>query len=118
MLYPNDDTDEGKILRLKQQYLFSAAGVNTILRKHKAEFGSLRNLDKYAVFHINDTHPTLIIPELMRVLVDEEGFEWEDAWNITKNCVAYTNHTILAEALEKVANPIIPTFTTKNLYHY
>lgn len=116
MLYPNDDTDEGKILRLKQQYLFSAAGVNTILRKHKAEFGSLRNLDKYAVFHINDTHPTLIIPELMRVLVDEEGFEWEDAWNITKNCVAYTNHTILAEALEKwpirLFQPLLPRIYT------
>lgn len=101
MLYPNDSTDEGKELRLKQQYFFSAAGVRSICKKHKATYGTLKNLDKKVCFHINDTHPTLIIPELMRILVDEEGIEWEDAWNIVKNCCAYTNHTILAEALEK-----------------
>lgn len=116
MLYPNDDTDEGKILRLKQQYLFSAAGVNGILRKHKQTHGTLENLDKYAVFHINDTHPALIVPELMRILVDEEGFEWEDAWKITKNSIAYTNHTILAEALEKwpirLFQPLLPRIYT------
>ena len=101
MLYPNDSTDEGKELRLKQQYFFSAAGVRAICREHKLQYGSLKNLDKKVVFHINDTHPTLIIPELMRILVDEENFEWVDAWNIVTNCCAYTNHTILAEALEK-----------------
>lgn len=100
-LYPNDDTEEGKILRLKQQYFFSAAGVINAVRKHKAIYGTLENLDKKAVFHINDTHPTLIIPELMRILVDEEHYDWDKAWNIVKNCCAYTNHTILAEALEK-----------------
>ncbi|MGI6359590.1 MAG: glycogen/starch/alpha-glucan phosphorylase [Acholeplasmatales bacterium] len=116
MLYPNDETDEGKILRLKQQYLFSAAGVNAIVRKHKREHGSLKDLHKFALFHINDTHPTLIIPELMRILVDEEKFEWEDAWNITKNAVAYTNHTILAEALERwpirLFQPLLPRIYT------
>ncbi len=116
MLYPDDQTDEGKILRLKQQYLFSAAGVNSILRKHKKEFNTLRNLDEYVVFHINDTHPTLIIPEIMRVLVDEEGYLWEDAWKITKNAVAYTNHTILSEALEKwpirLFQPLLPRIYT------
>lgn len=116
MLYPNDDTDEGKILRLKQQYLFSSAGVYAVVRKHKKVFGTLENLDKKAIFHINDTHPTLIIPELMRILVDEEGMAWEDAWRITKNSVAYTNHTILAEALEKwpirLFQPLLPRIYT------
>jgi len=101
MLYPNDDTDEGKILRLKQQYFFVSAGVISAIRYHKKHFGTLRNLDKKVVFHINDTHPALIVPELMRILVDEEHFEWDQAWKITKNCCAYTNHTILSEALEK-----------------
>ena len=72
MLYPNDSTDEGKLLRLKQQYFFSAAGVKNVCIKHKAKYGTLTNLHEKAVFHINDTHPTLIIPELMRILVDEE----------------------------------------------
>ncbi|KAI4452959.1 glycogen phosphorylase [Holotrichia oblita] len=101
MLYPNDSTDEGKELRLKQQYFFSAAGVISIIRKHKKTYGTLKNLDEKVCFHINDTHPVLIIPELMRILVDEEHMEWEDAWKIVKNCCAYTNHTILSEALEK-----------------
>ena len=101
MLYPNDDTDDGKILRLKQQYFFVCAGVNSAIKSHKRVYGTLENLSDKVVFHINDTHPSLIVAELMRILVDEEGFEWEDAWNITKNCCAYTNHTILAEALEK-----------------
>lgn len=100
-LYPNDDTYEGKTLRLKQQYFFVCAGVKSAIRKHKEMFKSVDNLDKKVCFHINDTHPALIIPELMRVLVDEEGIEWTKAWNIVKNCCAYTNHTILAEALEK-----------------
>ncbi|MDE5867340.1 MAG: glycogen/starch/alpha-glucan phosphorylase [Anaeroplasmataceae bacterium] len=101
MLYPNDDTEEGKILRLKQQYFFVSAGVKSAINRHKSIFKSCRNLDKKVCFHINDTHPALIVPELMRILVDEEGIEWDDAWKITRNCCAYTNHTILAEALEK-----------------
>ncbi len=101
MLYPNDETDDGKILRLKQQYFFVSAGVKSALRRHKSIFKTCKNLDKKLCFHINDTHPALIVPELMRILVDEEGIEWDDAWRITKNCCAYTNHTILAEALEK-----------------
>ena len=101
MLYPNDDTEEGKLLRLKQQYFFVSAGVNSAIRYHKSVYGSVKNFDKKVVFHINDTHPALIIPELMRILVDEEKIEWDRAWEITKNTCAYTNHTILAEALEK-----------------
>ena len=101
MLYPNDDTLEGKILRLKQQYFFVSAGVTSAVRRHVKIYDSVKDLDKHLCFHINDTHPALIVPELMRLLVDVYGLEWDQAWNITKNTCAYTNHTILAEALEK-----------------
>ncbi len=101
MLYPNDETEEGKLLRLKQQYFFVSAGVICAVRWHKKVFGTVRNLHEKVVFHINDTHPALIVPELMRILVDEEHIDWDEAWEITKKCCAYTNHTILAEALEK-----------------
>lgn len=101
MLYPNDDTEDGKILRLKQQYFFVSAGVISAVRRHKKIFKTCTNLAEKLCFHINDTHPALIVPELMRILVDEEGIDWDAAWNITRNCCAYTNHTILAEALEK-----------------
>ncbi len=101
MLYPNDETEEGKLLRLKQQYFFVSAGVQSAVKRHKSLFKNCRNFHKKVCFHINDTHPALIVPELMRILVDEEGIEWDEAWRITKNTCAYTNHTILAEALEK-----------------
>ncbi|MGI6781688.1 MAG: glycogen/starch/alpha-glucan phosphorylase [Acholeplasmataceae bacterium] len=100
MLYPNDETVAGKILRLKQQYFFSSAGINSIIKRHLAQHGTVRNLADYVVFQINDTHPTLIIPELMRILVDEQQLEWDEAWEITTKICAYTNHTILYEALE------------------
>ncbi|MFI3251784.1 MAG: glycogen/starch/alpha-glucan family phosphorylase [bacterium] len=101
MLYPNDETYDGKVLRLKQQYFFSASGVRNICLKHKENFGTLLNLSDYVCFHINDTHPVLIIPELMRILIDEESLDWDTAFGITIKCCAYTNHTILSEALEK-----------------
>ena len=101
VLYPDDSQYEGKILRLKQQYFFVSAGVQSIIRHFKKHGGNIRNLDEKIAIHINDTHPTLAIPELMRILVDEEGLAWEEAWRITTNTVSYTNHTILAEALEK-----------------
>lgn len=111
-LYPDDTTQEGKRLRLKQQYFLSAAGVKSITNEHKARYGSLENLSDYVVFHINDTHPTLIIPELMRILLDEEFMEWNQAWEIVQKVVAYTNHTILSEALEKwaidIMQPLLP----------
>ncbi len=100
-LYPSDETYDGKALRLKQQYFFVSAGVKSAVRKHKKIYGTVTNLDKKICFHINDTHPALIVPELMRILVDEERLDWDRAWNIVKNTCAYTNHTILAEALEK-----------------
>lgn len=101
VLYPEDSFYEGKILRLKQQYFFVSSGLQSIIRHYKKHGGDLLELDEKIAIHINDTHPTLAIPELMRILVDEEELSWEVAWRITKNTVSYTNHTILAEALEK-----------------
>lgn len=101
VLYPNDTQYEGKILRLKQQYFFVSAGVQSIIRHYKKHGGRIENLDEKIAIHINDTHPTLAIPELMRILLDEEGLGWEEAWKITTGTISYTNHTILAEALEK-----------------
>ncbi len=100
-LYPADNHREGKSLRLKQQYFLSSATVQSICRKHKATYGTLRNFHEKHIMQINDTHPTLIIPELMRILLDEEGYTWDDAWFIVSRSVAYTNHTVLAEALER-----------------
>jgi len=101
VLYPEDNHREGKSLRLKQQYFFVSATVQSICRKHKAEYGTLRNFHEKHVLQINDTHPTLVIPELMRILLDQEGYSWEDAWYIVSRSVAYTNHTVLSEALER-----------------
>lgn len=101
VLYPEDSFHEGKILRLKQQYFFVSAGVQSIIRHYKKNHGDVRTFYEKVVLHINDTHPTLVIPELMRILLDEEGLSWDEAWRITSNTVSYTNHTILAEALEK-----------------
>lgn len=101
VLYPDDSFDEGKILRLKQEYFFVSAGIQSIIRHFKKHGGNIKNLDEKVAFHINDTHPALAIPELMRILVDEENLSWDEAWRITNNTIAYTNHTILSEALEK-----------------
>ncbi len=100
-LYPADNHREGKSLRLKQQYFLSSATIQSVCHKHKAEYGTLRNFHEKHVFQINDTHPTLIIPELMRILLDQEGYSWDDAWFIVSRSVCYTNHTVLAEALER-----------------
>ena len=101
VLYPEDNHYEGKSLRLKQQYFFVSATIQSIVRKHRAEYGTLRNFHQKHVIQINDTHPTLVIPELMRILLDEEGYGWDEAWYITTHTVAYTNHTVMAEALER-----------------
>ncbi len=100
-LYPADNHREGKSLRLKQQYFLSSATIQSVCHRHKAEYGTLRNFHEKHVFQINDTHPTLIIPELMRILLDQEGYSWDDAWFIVSRSVCYTNHTVLAEALER-----------------
>ncbi len=101
VLYPSDNHFEGKSLRLKQQYLLVSASLQDILQDHKKRYGSLATLPDKAAIHINDTHPALCIPELMRILIDENGFTWEDAWSIVTRTVAYTNHTVMSEALEK-----------------
>ncbi|MEG1863467.1 MAG: glycogen/starch/alpha-glucan phosphorylase, partial [Oscillospiraceae bacterium] len=101
VLYPNDNHLEGKILRLKQQYFLCCASISDIVNQHMAQYGSLDNLADKVAIHINDTHPTLAIPELMRVLLDDCGFTWDRAFDIVKNTFAYTNHTVLPEALEK-----------------
>ncbi len=101
-LYPNDETEEGKRLRLKQEYFFSAASVRDMVRKYEAKYGSdySRFADVYAI-QLNDTHPVVAIPELMRILVDEKGLDFESAFAVAQKTFAYTNHTVMAEALEK-----------------
>ncbi len=100
ILYPEDNHREGQSLRLKQQYFLVSATLQDICAKHKAKYGTLENFAHKHVLHINDTHPTLVIPELMRILMDENDMSWEQAWNITSQSVAYTNHTVMPEALE------------------
>ncbi len=101
VLYPNDNHVAGKELRLKQQYFFVSASVQRAINKFKRSFDDIHLLPKYVAFQLNDTHPTVAVAELMRILVDEEGLTWEDAWDITTKVCAYTNHTIMSEALEK-----------------
>ena len=100
VLYPADDHIQGKRLRLKQQYFFVSATMQSITRKHIENYGTLKNFHEKNVIQINDTHPALVIPELMRILVDDAGLDWDEAWHIVTHCVAYTNHTVMAEALE------------------
>ena len=101
VLYPSDDHIEGKTLRLKQQYFFVSASAQDIVRKHIKKWGDVRSFAQHHTVQINDTHPTLIIPELMRIFMDEHGMGWDEAWGIVTKSVAYTNHTIMSEALEK-----------------
>ncbi len=101
VLYPADDHIEGKTLRLKQQYFFVSASAQNIVRKHIKKWGDVRSFAEHHTIQINDTHPTLIIPELMRIFMDEHGMGWDEAWGIVTKSVAYTNHTIMSEALEK-----------------
>ncbi|NMA80047.1 MAG: glycogen/starch/alpha-glucan phosphorylase, partial [Clostridiales bacterium] len=101
VLYPNDDTYEGKVLRLKQQYFFSSASLTDLIKKHKEKFGTVENFADYNSIQLNDTHPVISIPELIRQLIDNEGLDFDTSYNIAKRTFNYTNHTIMAEALEK-----------------
>lgn len=101
VLYPNDNHAEGKLLRLRQQYFLAAASVGDIFRRHMSVYGTIDNFADKNAIHVNDTHPTLAIPELMRVLLDECGYSWEQSWDVVKRTFAYTNHTVMAEALEQ-----------------
>ncbi|OES44079.1 glycogen/starch/alpha-glucan phosphorylase [Domibacillus iocasae] len=111
-LYPDDSNDEGKILRLKQQYFLVSASIRSILRRFLSNGGELKELHKHVAIHINDTHPVLAIPELMRLLLDEYQLSWDEAWHITERTFAYTNHTTLSEALERwpirIFKPLLP----------
>ena len=101
VLYPNDNHYSGKELRLKQQYFFVSATLQQVVKRFMATHDDIHELPERAVFQLNDTHPTVAVPELMRILVDDYDLEWDDAWSIVTRCCAYTNHTIMAEALEK-----------------
>jgi len=100
VLYPSDDNHEGKSLRLRQQYFMVSAGLQDIIKKHLKEYNTLENLHEKVAIHINDTHPALSVPELMRLLMDEYSLSWDKAWFIVTNSIAYTNHTVMSEALE------------------
>ena len=101
ILYPADDHIDGKILRVKQQYFFVCASLQNIVSKHLKKYGTLDNLGDKVAVHINDTHPALCVPELMRILMDEHGYGWDDAWAICQKTLTYTNHTVMSEALER-----------------
>ncbi|MGE4282957.1 MAG: glycogen/starch/alpha-glucan phosphorylase [Clostridia bacterium] len=101
VLYPDDSNHENKLLRLKQQYFFVSAGIQSIIRRYKKKYKDFNQLSDKIGIHINDTHPALAVPELMRILLDEENLSWTEAWSITINTISYTNHTIMSEALEK-----------------
>lgn len=107
VLYPSDDHYQGKTLRLKQQYFLVSASIQNIVSDHMRYYGDIRKLDKYSVIHINDTHPALAIPELMRILMDQHGLSFDESWKIVKNCVCYTNHTVMQEALERWSEELI-----------
>ena len=101
VLYPDDSNYSNRLLRLKQQYFFVSAGIQSIIRRFKLKHKDLSLLPQKVVIHINDTHPALAVPELMRILLDDENYSWDNAWDITTRIIAYTNHTIMPEALEK-----------------
>ena len=101
VLYPADDHIQGKRLRLKQQYLLVSASLQSILRDHMRRYHTLSNLPDKVAIHINDTHPALCVPELMRLLMDENDYGWDEAWDITRRTLSYTNHTVMSEALER-----------------
>ncbi|MDF2677392.1 MAG: glycogen/starch/alpha-glucan phosphorylase [Bacillota bacterium] len=107
VLYPADNHDNGKILRIKQQYFLVSASAQNIVNDHLKKYCTLKNFSEKVSIHINDTHPALMIPELMRIFMDEYNYTWDDAWNIVVNTVSYTNHTVLQEALETIQEEAI-----------
>jgi glycogen phosphorylase len=115
VLYPNDSMSRGRELRLKQEYFFTAASMADIIRRFKSENKDFRNFPDQVAIQLNDTHPSIAIPELMRILVDEEGIDWDDAWDITMRTFAYTNHTIMPEALECWAVPLFEKLLPRHL---
>lgn len=115
VLYPNDNMDSGKELRLKQQYFWCAASLHDIVRRFKKSKKAWKEFPHNVAIQLNDTHPTLAIPELQRILVDEESLDWDTAWSIVVNTFGYTNHTVMAEALEKWSVPLVGHLLPRHL---
>lgn len=115
VLYPNDTGFMGKELRLKQQYFFVACSLADIIRRFKRQDTSFKRLPEFAAIQLNDTHPSLAIPELMRILIDHENLEWEEAWDVTVNTLGYTNHTLMPEALEKWSLPLLQSTLPRHM---
>jgi starch phosphorylase len=115
ILYPNDKLEDGKKLRLLQQYFFASCSLQDILRRYQASHKTWDEFPKKVVIQLNDTHPSIAVPELMRLLIDEEGFAWEDAWKLCRSVFAYTNHTLLPEALEKWSVPLMRLLLPRHL---
>jgi glycogen phosphorylase len=115
VLYPNDNVSQGKELRLKQEYFFTAASIADIIRRHKVDKNDIRKLHEKVCIQLNDTHPTLAVVELMRVLMDQEGLDWDEAWRVVTGTFAYTNHTLLPEALECWTVPLMQNVLPRHL---
>jgi len=115
VLYPNDTTEAGQELRLKQEYFFTSASLQDIVRRHLASHPDLRSLPAKVAIQLNDTHPAIAVPELMRLLVDEHGFPWAEAWEITRGTIHYTNHTLMPEALERWPVPLLERLLPRHL---
>ncbi|HUO23550.1 MAG TPA: glycogen/starch/alpha-glucan phosphorylase [Caulobacteraceae bacterium] len=115
VLYPSDESAAGEELRLRQEYFFSSAALQDIVRRHLRQHGDLRTLHEHVAIQLNDTHPAIAIPELMRILVDVHGIEWDDAWDITVNTFSYTNHTLLPEALEHWGVPLMERLLPRHM---
>ena len=115
VLYPEDSTPQGKELRLQQQYFFVAASLHDFLTNELEEGFDLHNLSERIIFQLNDTHPVIAVPELMRILIDEKGFEWDEAWEVTRSCFAYTCHTLLPEALEVWSTDLLGRLLPRHL---
>jgi starch phosphorylase len=115
ILYPSDETPAGQELRLRQEYFFSSASLHDLLRRHIRQYGELHSLPEQCAIQLNDTHPAIVVAELMRLLVDEHGLPWAEAWRITSNTVCYTNHTLLPEALESWAVPLMERLLPRHM---
>ena len=115
ILYPSDETPAGQELRLRQEYFFSSASLQDLLHRHIRQYGELHNLADKCAIQLNDTHPAIASPELMRLLVDEHGMPWAEAWRITTSTISYTNHTLLPEALETWPVPLMERLLPRHM---